>query len=69
MADQQSIELLPINFANTFAHQRLAQGVSRSMSAFSRFIRDYLHPVIKADQCAQYINDIDIAANSPQQMI
>ena len=69
MADQQSIELLAFNFASrTFAYRRLAQGLSRSLSAFSSFIREYLDPVIKADQCAQYIDDIGIAANTPEQL-
>ena len=70
MADQQSIELLAFNFASRkFAYRRLAQGLSRSLSAFSSFIREYLDPVIKADQCAQYVDDIGIAANTPEQMI
>ena len=70
MADQQSIELLAFNFANrTFAYRTLAQGLSRSLSAFSSFIRKYLDPVIKADQCAQYVDDIGIAANTPEQLI
>ena len=70
MADQQSIELLAFNFAKrTFAYRRLAQGLSRSLSAFSSFIREYLDPVIKADQCAQYVDDIVIAANTPEQLI
>ena len=68
--DQQSIELLAFNFASrTFAYTRLAQGLSRSLSAFSSFIREYLDPVIKADQCAQYVDDIGIAANTPEQLI
>ena len=70
MADQQSIELPAFNFASrTFAYRRLAQGLSRSLSAFSSFIREYLDPVIKADQCAQYVDDIGIAANTPEQLI
>ena len=70
MADQQSIELLAFNFASrTFAYRRLAQGLSRSLSAFSSFIREYLDPVVKADQCAQYVDDIGIAANTPEQLI
>ena len=70
MADQQSIELLAFNFASsTFAYRRLAQGLSRSLSAFSSFIREYLDPFIKVDQCAQYVNDIGIAANTPEQLI
>ena len=70
MAGQQSIELLAFKFASrTFAYRRLAQGLSRSLSAVSSFIRKYLDPVIKADQCAQYFDDIGIAANTPEQLI
>ena len=65
MADQRSVEMLPFNFASrTFAYKRLAQGLSRSVSAFSSFLREYLDPVVKADQCAQYVDDIGIAANN-----
>ena len=70
MADQQSIEPLAFNFASrTFAYRRLAQGPSRSLSAFSSFILEYLDPVIEADQCAQYVDDIGITANTPKQLI
>ena len=70
MADQQPIELLAFNFASrTFAYRRLTQGLSRSLSAFSSLIREYLDPVIKADQCAQYVDDIGLAANTPEQLI
>ena len=65
MADQRSVEKLAFSFASrTFAYKRLAQGLSRSVSAFSSFIRAYLIPVVKADQCAQYIDNIGIAANN-----
>ena len=65
MADQRSMEMLAFNFASrTFAYKRLAQGLSRSVSAFSSFMREYLDPVVKADQCAQYVDDIGIAANN-----
>ena len=70
MADQQPIELLAFNFATrTFAYRRLAQRLSRSLWAFWSFIRNYLDRVIKADQCAQYVDDIGIAINTPQQLI
>ena len=63
MADHRSVEMLAFNFASrTFAHRRLAQGLSRSVYAFSSFMRKYLDPVVKADQCAQYVDDIGIAA-------
>ena len=69
-ANQQSIELLAFNFASrTFAYRRLAQRLSRSLSAISCFIRKYLDPVNKADQCAQYVDVIGIAANTPEQLI
>ena len=65
MADQRSVEVLAFNFASrTFAYKRHAQGLSRSVSAFSSFMREYLDPVVKADQCAQYVDDIGIAANN-----
>ena len=65
MADQRSVEMLAFIFASrTFAYKRLAKGLSRSVFAFSSFMREYLDPVIKADQCAQYVEDIGIAANN-----
>ena len=69
MADYQSIQMLAFNFASrTFAYRRLAQGLSRSLSAFSSFLREYLDRAIKADQCAQYVDDIGIAANDAKQL-
>ena len=65
MADQRSVEMLAFKFASrTFVYKRFAQGLSRSVSAFSNFVREYLDPVVKADQCAQYVDDIGIAANN-----
>ena len=65
MADQRSVEMLAFNFASrTFAYKRLAQGLSRSVSAFSSFMCEYLDPVVKADQSAQYVDDIGISANN-----
>ena len=65
MADQRSVKMLAFNFASrTFGYERLAQGLSRSVYAFSSFMREYLDPVVKADQCAQYVDDIGIAAKN-----
>ena len=70
MADQRSIEMLAFNFASrTFAYRRLAQGLSRALSAFSSFMSEYLDKSIKADQCAQYVDDISIAANDADHLI
>ena len=62
MVDQQSVQLLAFNFASrTFAYLRLAQGLSRSLSSFFSFMKEYLDKAIKADKCAQYVDDIGIA--------
>ena len=54
MADPLSVQLLSFNFlSRTFAYLRLAQGLSRSVSAFSSFMRKYLYSCIVADQCFQ----------------
>ena len=69
-ADQRSVEMLAFNFASrTFAYKRLAQGLSRSVSSFSSVMREYLDPNVKADQCAQYVDDIGIAANKATDII
>ena len=70
MADQRAIKLLALNFASrTFGYRRLAQGLSRALSPFSSFMREYLDKGIKADQFAQYVDDIGIAANDAEQLI
>ena len=59
MADQRSIEMSAFHCARkTFAFKRLAQGLSRALSALSSFMREYLDTVIKAEQCAEYVDDI-----------
>ena len=69
MADYQSIQMLAFSFARRiFAYRRLAQGLSRSLSAFSSFMREYLDKAIKADQCAQNVVDIGLAANDAKQL-
>ena len=65
MADPLSVQLLAFNFlSRTFAYLRLAQGLSRSVSAFSSFMRKYLYPCIVADQCFQYVDDLGTAAST-----
>ena len=65
MEDQRSVEMLAFNFASrTFAYKRLNEGLSSSVSASSSFIRELLDYVIKVDQCAQYVDDLGIAANN-----
>ena len=70
MADEQSIQLLAFNFASrTYAFKRLAQGLSRSVSAFSSFMRQNLDTVITADKCFQYVDDIGVGAHDLPDML
>ena len=70
MADEQSIQLLSFNFGSrTFAFLRLAQGLNRSLSAFTSVEREYLDPLVKADRCAQYVDDKGIAPHTPDELI
>ena len=70
MADQRSIEMLAFSFASTtFAYRRLAQGLSRALSALSIFMREKLDKVIKAHQCAQYVDDTGFAVKDAEQLV
>ena len=70
MADPLSVQLLSFNFlSKTFAYLRLAQGLSRSVSAFSSFMRKYLYPCIVADQCFQDVDDLGTAAKTFEECI
>ena len=65
MAHQRSVEMLEFNFASrTFVYKRLAQSLNRSACAFSSIMREYFDPVVRVDECAQYVNDIGMAANN-----
>ena len=61
---------MSFNFGSrTFAFLTLAQGLNRSLSAFTSVVREYLDPLVKADRCAQYVDDRGIAANTPDELI
>ena len=69
MADEQSVQLPAFNFASrTFAYLRLGQGLNRSLSAFNSTVRVYLEPLVKADKCAQYVDDNGIAAHTVDEL-
>ena len=54
LLDQWPVKMLTFNFARrSFAYKRLTQGLSRSVSVFSCFMRESLDPVVKVYQCAQ----------------
>ena len=70
MAKEQSIQLLAFNFGSrTFAYLQLAQGLKISLSAINSTIREYLDALVKADNCAQYMDDIGIGAHNVDELI
>ena len=70
LGNEESKQLLGFNFqGRTYVYQRLAQGLSRSVTAFSSFMRKYLDPCIAADKCFQYVDDIGTAAYTEDELI
>ena len=69
-ADEQSVRLLSFIFVSrTFASQRLAQVSIRSSSTFTSVISENWDPVVEPDRCAQYVNNIGVAAYNPSELI
>ena len=70
MVDPRSVEMLAFIFASrTFAYKILAQSLSRSVTTFSIFMREYLVPVVRAHQGARDVDDIGIASNTATDLI
>ena len=40
-----------------------------SLSTFNSTVREYLDPLVKADKCAQYVDDIGIAASTVEELV
>ena len=45
-----------------------SEGSTRSSFAFTSVVREYLHPLVKADRCAQYVDDIGIEVNTLEEL-
>ena len=70
MADELSVQLLAFNFASrTYAYKCLAQGLGKSVTGFSSFIRHYLDPCLAANICTQFMDDIGCAVNKFEDLI
>ena len=70
MADDVSVQLLAINFASrTYAYKCLAQGLNKSVTGFSSFIRHYLDPCLASGNCTQFMDDIGIAVTNFEQLV
>ena len=70
MADNVSVQLLAFNFASrTYAYKCLAQGLNKSVTGFSSFIRHYLDPCLASGNCTQFMDDIGNAVTNFEQLV
>ena len=70
MADDISVQLLAFNFSSrTYAYKCLAQGLSKSVTGFSSFIRHYLDPCLAADMCTQFMDDIGFGVKTFEDLV
>ena len=70
MADDVSVQLLAFNFASrTLAYKCLAQGLNKSVTEFSSFIRHYMDPCLASGNCTQFMDDIGNAVTNFEQLV
>ena len=70
MADDLSVQLLAFNFASrTFDYNCLAQGLNKSVTGFSSFVKHYLDPCLAANFCTQFMDDIAAGVTNFDEMI
>ena len=70
MADDVSVQLLAFNFASrTYAYKCLAQGLNKSVTGFSSFIRHYLDPCLASGNCTQFMDDIGNSVTNFEQLV
>ena len=70
MADPLSVQLVSFNFASrTYAYTRLAQGLNKSVTGFSSFVRSYLDSCLAANLCTQFMDDIGCGVETFEQMV
>ena len=70
MADELSVQLLAFNFASrTYAYKCLAQGLGKSVTGFSAFIRHYLDPCLAAGLCTQFMDYIGCAVEKFENLV
>ena len=69
-ADDVSVQLLAFNFASrTYAYKCLAQGLNKSVTGSSSFIRHYLDPCLASGNCTQLMDDIGNAVKNFEQLV
>ena len=70
MADDFSVKILAFSFASrTFAFNCLAQGLNKSVTVFSFFVKPYLDPCVAAIVSTQFMDDIAAGVNNSDGII
>ena len=70
IADDLSVQFLAFNFASrTLAYICFAQGLNKSVTGFSSFVKHYLDPCLAANVCTQFMDDIVAGVNNFDEMI
>ena len=70
LAGPLSVQLLSFNFASrTYAYTRLAQGLNKSVTGFSSFVRSYLDSCLATNLCTQFVDDIGCGVETFEQMV
>ena len=70
LTPRQSNSFITINFSSrTYAHTRLAQGLSKSVTGFNSFVRSYLDSCLATNLCTQFMDDIGCGVETFEQMI
>ena len=70
MSDPLSVQIVSFNFASrTYAYTRLAQGLNKSLTGFSSFVRSYLDSCLVANLCTQFMDDSACGVGTFEQMV
>ena len=70
MAEDLSVHILAFNFASRkFAYNCSAQGLNKSVTGFSSFVKHYFDPCLAAKVCTQFIDDIAAGVNNFDGMV
>ena len=69
ISDEQSLHFISFTFVSrTLAYQHLLQSFNRSFSISTYVIREYLDPLLKADQRTQYEKGIGVASQTASEL-
>ena len=70
MADDSSVQILAFNFASrTFAYNGVAQGLNKSVTGFTSFVKHYLDRCLAANVCTQFMDHFAAGLNILDEMI